>query len=307
MRFTIYQESRTGKRPNNQDRIAYCYSRDALLMLVADGMGGHLHGELAAGLAAQHITRTFQREARPALPDPDQFLRDALLGAHEAILSYAQRRELPEVPRTTIVACVLQGGAAHWAHAGDSRLYLLRGGKLLARTRDHSRTQLLIERGELSPQAALNHPGRNRIYACLGGDVAPQLSLSGRTPLHDGDLIALCSDGVWSVLAEEDFLKGLGGPLDRRIPRLMNKAETLGGEHADNLSLIALCWHDENRLGQALPDSTSTLNMHGDQLTTHLDLDGTNVGEVEDLDADAIERHIRAIRNAIHNSDKRQD
>ena len=113
MRFTIYQESRIGQRASNQDRIAHCYSREALLMLVADGMGGHLHGELAAHIAAQHITQAFQREARPRLPDPGLFLSRALVGAHHAILDDALDRLLPEAPRTTLVACVVQDGAAH--------------------------------------------------------------------------------------------------------------------------------------------------------------------------------------------------
>ena len=142
MRFTIYQESRPGKRRDNQDRIAHCYSRDALLMLVADGMGGHLHGEVAAQIAVQRIAGRFQAEARPLLPDPQLFLARAIEHAHQAILDHALDRQLPEAPRTTLVACVIQRGAAYWAHAGDSRLYLLRRGHLVTRTRDHSRTQL---------------------------------------------------------------------------------------------------------------------------------------------------------------------
>jgi serine/threonine protein phosphatase PrpC len=158
MRFTIYQESRTGKRASNQDRIAHCYSREALLMLVADGMGGHLHGELAAQIATQYITQAFQREARPRLPDPGLFLSRALTGAHHAILDDALDRLLPEAPRTTLVACVVQDGAAHWAHAGDSRLYLLRRGHIVTRTRDHSRTQLMIDQGLLQARGRAQPP-----------------------------------------------------------------------------------------------------------------------------------------------------
>src|SRR5574338_599374 len=155
MRFTIYQESRIGQRRSNQDRIAYCYSRDALLMLVADGMGGHQHGEIAAQLAAQVITRSFQRDARPALREPALFLSRALTNAHHAILDYSFDRNLAESPRTTIVACVVQEGVAWWAHAGDSRLYLLRHGHIHAQTRDHSRVQLMIDQGLLEAREAL--------------------------------------------------------------------------------------------------------------------------------------------------------
>ena len=93
MRFTIYQESRTGRRASNQDRIAHCYSREALLMLVADGMGGHLHGEVAAQIAVQCIAERFQAEARPLLPDPQLFLARAIERAHHAILDHALDRQ----------------------------------------------------------------------------------------------------------------------------------------------------------------------------------------------------------------------
>ena len=68
MRFSVYQESRIGGRKSNQDRVAHCYSRDAMLVVIADGMGGHLHGEIAAQIAVEYITEAFQREGRPKLP-----------------------------------------------------------------------------------------------------------------------------------------------------------------------------------------------------------------------------------------------
>ena len=85
MKFTIYQESRIGKRANNEDRLAHCYSRDALLMVIADGMGGHYYGEVAAQIAVQTLAESFQREATPELRDPFMFLQKALSNAHHAI------------------------------------------------------------------------------------------------------------------------------------------------------------------------------------------------------------------------------
>ncbi|MFN3496334.1 MAG: PP2C family protein-serine/threonine phosphatase, partial [Hydrogenophaga sp.] len=80
MRFTIFQDSRVGKRKSNQDRMAYSYSRDALLMVVADGMGGHFQGEVAAQIAVQYLVESFQREAKPRLNDPFLFLNPAQHG-----------------------------------------------------------------------------------------------------------------------------------------------------------------------------------------------------------------------------------
>ncbi|MFU2487335.1 PP2C family protein-serine/threonine phosphatase [Thauera sp. WH-1] len=308
MRFTIYQESRTGKRKSNQDRIVHCYSRDALLMLVADGMGGHLHGELAAHVAAQHITQAFQREARPALDDPSLFLSRALSAAHHAILDDALDRQLPEAPRTTLIACIVQGGAAYWAHAGDSRLYLLRRGHLVTRTRDHSRTQLLIDQGLLQADEAAEHPGRNRLYSCLGGNHSPQIEHSPRTPLRDGDILALCSDGVWGPIGDDQLVAGLsGGPLNRRVPLLMDQAERAAGASADNLSMVAMCWHDETSAGAATVDAISTRTMALDDFTTRLDVSsmGAGGGAPGDLNEDEIERAIREINAAIQKFDTR--
>jgi serine/threonine protein phosphatase PrpC len=168
MQFSIYQESRRGARRSNQDRIAYCYSRNALLMLVADGMGGHLHGEVAAQVAMEFITEAFRREAKPVLADPALFLRRAITGAHHAIVEQATAGGLTESPRTTCVACVIQDTVACWAHAGDSRLYHVRDGQILAQTKDHSRVQQLIDQGRIREEASAAHPERNRIFSCLG-------------------------------------------------------------------------------------------------------------------------------------------
>jgi serine/threonine protein phosphatase PrpC len=270
LKFTIYQESRIGGRQANQDRIAYCYSRDALLMVIADGMGGHLHGEVAAQIAVQFITQAFQREAQPAIADPSLFLSRSLASAHHAILDYAFDKNLAEAPRTTAVACVVQDGAAYWAHAGDSRLYLLRGARVLAQTRDHSRVQLMLEQGLLDAAGAARHPGRNRVYSCLGGGHPPQVELSRRTPLRDGDVIALCTDGLWGPLGTDGLAAGLAErDVMAAVPRLMARAEAAGGPACDNLSLIAMCWHEDVAEGGADSVSTQTMALH--DFTTQLD------------------------------------
>ena len=243
MQFSIYQESRRGARRYNQDRIAYCYSKNALLMLVADGMGGHLHGEVAAQIAMQIITETFRREAKPALADPALFLRRALTGAHRAIIEHAAAGGLAETPRTTCVACVVQDNAACWAHAGDSRLYHIRDGRVLAQTKDHSRVQQLIDQGRVREEAFAAHPERNRIFNCLGSQRLPQVDLSEKTPLQAGDTLILCSDGLWGPLSG----KIISGALQKSgimqaVPELLDKAERRAGHDCDNLSVIGVTW-----------------------------------------------------------------
>ncbi len=305
MKFTIFQESRIGQRKANQDRNAYCYSRDALLMVIADGMGGHLHGEVAAQIAVQFITQAFQQHAKPTLGDPVFFLSRALTNAHNAILDYACDKHLPEAPRTTIVACVVQEGFAYWAHAGDSRLYLLRHGRIATQTRDHSRVQLMLDQGLINAEEAAHHPNRNRIYSCLGGNHPPQIEFSKRFALRDGDTIALCTDGLWGPLGDEGVLLGLNGQgVMEAVPRMLDQAEAAAGPGCDNLSLIAMCWQDE--MGAMRPDAISTRTMALDKFTTQLESFETTRSPVSDFDLteDEIERAIAEINSAIQKFSK---
>ena len=190
MQFTIFQESRKGSRSTNQDRIAYTYSREALLLVVADGMGGHAGGEIAAQIAVRMFVERFHREATPALRSPLAFLHDTMVNAHTALGSYSTQYSMLETPRTTCVACIVQGGHAYWAHVGDSRLCHFRQGALLSQTRDHSKVQYLVDQGLLSSAEVGEHPDRNKVYSCLGGMVEPVIDLSTRTLLRDGDILA---------------------------------------------------------------------------------------------------------------------
>lgn len=243
MQFSIYQESRRGARRSNQDRIAYCYSKDVLLMLVADGMGGHLHGEVAAQIAMQFITEAFRREAKPALPDASLFLRRAITGAHHAIIEHAADAGLAEAPRTTCVACVVQDNIACWAHAGDSRLYHIRKGGIVAQTRDHSRVQQLIDQGRIREEAFGAHPERNRIFNCLGSNAPPQVDVSAPTRLDAGDTLMLCSDGLWGPLSGKIICGALQtSGIMQAVPELLDEAERRAGRECDNLSVIAVTW-----------------------------------------------------------------
>ena len=245
MKFSIFQESRIGQRNSNQDRLGYRYTRDALLMVVADGMGGHLMGDVAAQITVEHLDESFLRQAQPTLADPLQFLSGALADAHHAIVDFAVEHDLPEVPCTTCVACVVQHGIAYWAHAGDSRLYLIRAGQMLARTRDHTQVQRLLEQGLIDAADAAVHPERNRIYSCLGGEQPPQIEVSRATPLMAGDIVALCTDGAWGPLPDDTLVRELADtkPMEA-VPLLLNVAEVKTGDGSDNLTLMVMQWED---------------------------------------------------------------
>ncbi len=306
MKFTIYQESRIGKRKNNQDRNAYCYSREALLMVIADGMGGHLYGEVAAQIAVQFIVEAFQKDATLARNDPALFLSRSINNAHKAILDYTRDKKLSEPPRTTVVACLVLDGAAWWAHAGDSRLYVVRKGNIVEHTRDHSRVQVMLDHGLIDAEAAARHPGRNRIFSCLGGNHAPQVDFSKRFRLRDDDIIVLATDGLWGPVGDAGLCSLGGTNIMQSVPRLLDEAEAKAGKSCDNLSMVAMCWHDASRKSEEDDLSVSTRTLDLNDFTTRLDTFDQNRSTKSDLELtdDEIERTIAEINSAIQKFSK---
>ena len=308
MKFSIYQDSRDGARKANQDRIGYCYSRDALLMIVADGLGGHAHGELASQLVVQFLISSFQREARPSLAEPDLFLARNINEAHLALIAYAAGRQFKDPPRTTCVACIVQNGVAYWAHVGDSRLYHLRDGTLLSRTRDHSRVQMLIDAGRLTENGATRHPERNKIFNCIGSKAMPRVELSSSTPLKVGDTLLLCTDGVWGPWGDRELAAALGqDEIIRSVPAVMNEAEVRAGRYCDNLSVVAMTLGaDDEPEEQPITERLSTQAMALGAFSTTT-RGGKNPAGGEELTDEEIDAAIAEIRRAFHHqqTDKR--
>ncbi len=296
MRFSIYQDSLIGGRSYNQDRMGYCFTRDALLMVVADGMGGHLRGEVAAQLTLQAAAASFQQAARPSIADPAGFLDLSLRRAHRDILRYQQANNMPESPRTTVVACVIQHGHAWWAHAGDSRLYWIRQGDCVSRTEDHSKVQSLVNLGLIKPEEQESHPERNKVLNCLGSPFEPTTELSGAHELVRGDCLMLCSDGVWSALDDATLCSAVtAAPLLTSVPALVQRAVSAEGPSADNATALAVHWEGDaggtDLSSQEVPDGAIT--------TTIAVALAAEDDEPEDISDDEIENTIREIREAI--------
>jgi len=141
--------SLVGNREENQDRVAIALDDDAAFLAVVDGMGGHADGARAAEVAIRAMVAEFWAASRP-LFDPDGFLHLTVGRAHDAVVALGQGLP-PEIrPRATCVACIVQGANAYWAHVGDSRIYLLRGGRVHERTRDHRHLELLLREGRIT-------------------------------------------------------------------------------------------------------------------------------------------------------------
>ncbi len=308
MRFSIYQESRKGGRRNNQDRMGYLYTRDSMLLVVADGMGGHARGEVAAQMTLQTMAAIYQRDAKPMLADPARYLEECVLAAHRELHRYRAENNLPEAPRTTVVACVVQGGVATWAHVGDSRLYLLRGGRIVARTLDHSRVHHLVSSGLIRPEDAKDHPERNRIFNCIGAYIAPTVEIGRSTALRSGDTLLLCTDGLWGALTDRQIGDAFSAStIMRAVPELMEFALAKAGDEADNCTAIAMTWAGSESMDMIPPTeapvSTMLIPEGAVASTVQIPRHSEPTGD-EELTEDQIEDAVAEIQRAIKRSSK---
>jgi serine/threonine protein phosphatase PrpC len=140
----------------------------------------------------------------------------------------------------------VQESGAFWAHIGDSRIYQVRGGTVLARSRDHSHVEVLIQEGAITEEEAKDHPMRNFVECCIGGDPpVPDMSITNRIELKPDDVLLACSDGLWSGLSDED-MAGIGTPgeskLVENLKSLSMKALSVNSPYSDNTTGTALRW-----------------------------------------------------------------
>lgn len=301
MRFSVYQVSRKGGREKNEDRMGYCYTRDAGLFALADGMGGHPEGEMASQIALQTLAARFQREAKPALTDPLRFLHEAIVAGHHQLLRYATERSLVDTPRTTVVSCLLQGNAAFWAHCGDSRLYLVRGDKLVARTRDHSYSELQQTLAQVVPMGTRFN--RNVLFTCLGSPSKPVVDTAGPLLLHPKDRVLLCSDGLWGSIGDAEIATVLANsPINESVPDLVERALRKAGDKSDNVTALAV----EFEAAQDAVHGVSTLELADDVFASTIQASLGSDAAGSELDDDEIERSIREINEAIRRSSRKR-
>lgn len=240
MKLALAVDSRIGSRPNNEDRFAMTCSTDSVLLVVADGMGGHVDGEVAAQIVVDVLSQQFRQMAYPRVAQPRHFLATTIADAHQAILDHAIVQRLSEVPSTTVVAAIIQDDTLYCAYAGDSRLYVLEQGSVRFRSRDHSHVQRLIDTGFLNEIDAANHPARNRIYNCLGAVGEPEIEMIAPMTLTPGCTVLLCSDGLWGMVPDAELARVFNGRVAPAVlPALMNVAEKRAAEHSDNLTAMA--------------------------------------------------------------------
>jgi PPM family protein phosphatase len=246
LRIEYAELSLLGDREDNQDRVTVSAAQQAALLVVIDGMGGHSDGSRAADTALKSLLESFRQTALPMF-DPLGFLHMALSRAHDEVAKLGNGQSIDTRPRATSAVCLVQDGAAFWAHIGDSRVYHLRHGKILQRTRDHSHVELLLREGKITEEELPTHPMRNFVECCLGGDPAiPEMTVSGRHVLQPGDVLLLCTDGIWANLRDSDiagFFRDDNQELRAWLEALGRRAVQASAPFSDNSTAAVLRWH----------------------------------------------------------------
>lgn len=241
LRFETAEVSLLGDRDENQDRAAIRMDDGDVLLVVADGMGGHAGGALAADVAVRSLCASF--EQRTPEEEWNAFLRAAFETAHDAVVTIGEKDGIGSRPRATCAICFIRDEQAAWAHVGDSRIYLLRAGEIVTRTRDHTPIESLLQDGLISEEEIPGHPMRHFVEYCLGGVAErPLITISEPVRLAVGDLLLVCSDGLWSGISDNDIGAGpepeVG--LSDWLTQIAGRAVRVGTPHSDNTTAVAL-------------------------------------------------------------------
>lgn len=253
MKYELAHYSVGGGRHANEDRIGAAERGNAVLLVVADGLGGHSGGELAAQTLVDAVLRVFQKIKQPRIDDPFSFLALTILQAHRAVVRAGRAHVPPLEARTTCVVCLVQDGYAYWAHVGDSRLYHFRRGQVVTRTRDHTSIEQLHQSGLLTEEEMTTHPRRSYLMQSIGGNSSPSITLGDPARLEPGDLLLLCTDGLWEATTSASLATALAGErLDEVLEELLLATEKRMGEGCDNVSAVCLRWQDRIHTGLPL-------------------------------------------------------
>ncbi|HEX7081201.1 MAG TPA: protein phosphatase 2C domain-containing protein [Gammaproteobacteria bacterium] len=247
MRIEYAKLSLPGNRQDNQDRVDVFATDTAALLVVVDGMGGHAEGARAAEVTVETLAECFNEEGGAVL-DPQGFLTLALSHAHGRVVELGKGVPMDHKPRATCAVCLVQDAGAYWAHVGDSRIYHLRRGRVHERTRDHSHVELLLREGLIAEREIRYHPMRNYVECCLGGDTPlPNMSITSRKRVHEGDVILVCTDGLWSGIDDAEIGAFADGRkrLTKALAALAEQAVRCNSPHSDNTSAAALRWLGE--------------------------------------------------------------
>jgi serine/threonine protein phosphatase PrpC len=243
MKYDIAKANRLGNRKSNQDRMGVVETEHAILLVVADGLGGYQGGEQAAETVVNCAIRHFNSAETP-IKNPGALINEMIMRAHREVLALSDNGDSRVQGKSTCVICLIVDGFAYWGHLGDSRLYVIRNNSIYKQTVDHSRVEELFKLGKITEKEKETHPHKNLITRCVGSDnKRPQPTISSGLPLQTDDVILLSSDGFWSPLSEKEIVDGVKkNNFTDAIENLISDAEEASYPKADNISVVGLRW-----------------------------------------------------------------
>jgi len=229
--FDIAGDSRIGSRKVNQDRYGYVERGSAVLLVVADGLGAYANSEVAAEFLKETSIQALKTLGGGDILQPALFLNYCILQTHKKLHLLAREHNLETPPRTTGALCLIQNGYAYWAHVGDSRLYHIRNKKIQSYTVDHAAHNTTEKK-------------RGSLLQCIGSKNRPVIEHSKEFPLDKGDVILLCTDGVWDAI-EPSRLAACCSSFTTRsaVKKILNRAESARPQTADNMTALFLKWN----------------------------------------------------------------
>lgn len=226
-----------GRRENNEDAYDYKQFADGGVWVVADGLGGHVCGEIASNIATKHVVEAAQHLS---FDSPDDEIIRIFSEANRLIVNEQRENPKRKGMRTTIVASFAFGGVMRYAHVGDSRFYYFKNGNIIVQTKDHSVPQMSVQLGEITADQIRSSADRNKLLKALGDANVNIGAIDGKIKLEQGDAFLLCSDGFWELILERemelDLLKAYNSKswLDLMLYRVLDRLT----ERSDNLTAV---------------------------------------------------------------------
>ena len=263
MKYDVTKANRLGNRKINQDRMGIVETEHAVMLVVADGLGGYAGGEVAAETVVECAIRHFNSAQMP-IKNPGVLINEMIMRAHREVLALANRTP-PLKAKSTCVICLIIDGIAHWGHLGDSRLHVIRDNTIYKQTVDHSRVEELFKLGKITEKEKETHPDKNLITRCVGSDTKrPQTTIAVGLSLQTNDVILLSSDGFWSPLSDKELINGVKlKNFPDAIENLISDAEETSYPKADNISVVAFRWLSDTAKKKAAPKKKDPLKQTG--------------------------------------------
>lgn len=238
MNITYYEETHIGSRKENQDYYAHRIEEQWCCFIIADGLGGHSHGELAAKEFCDAIITEVSTFAENILHDSVNGLEALVLSAHKLM----QQRILEQYPvldcHTTFALLWLDTTQLLTAHVGDSRIYRLRPNEVLWRTPDHTMVQQLFEKGKITEDDFVMHPYQNRLLRTINLYQMPEPDIYQQPALSPEETILLCTDGFWNALKSKEFIPfSTAIDVEKSIQETIKKILSQHPSDADNITV----------------------------------------------------------------------